>query len=510
MATADSDHASRLWHVFFAEFFSTVLASLADICTEASSTAPSRHATAPKRRVAVSASVELQGTVLTVMKVNNQNKNTLMVNCKHFSLWTHQWVYSALFLLSIGYGAAAHADAPDPTDWLQLSGFGTLGAAYNNNSDHIFQRDLTQPDTFDGHWSYKTDSLLGVQLDATLSPSFTATTQLVLKDRTGDTATQSLEWAFFRYRPNHQWMARAGRLGLDIYLLSDYRNVSFAYLWQRPPPEFYGALVVTNLDGADISYSANWLDGRLRVKVFAGKSNPKVAYSQHDQLELDFLPIFGANLAFESQHWRAQAGFGQVRFHSEVAVAQQLLDALHNPALGPAWPQAASIADTLAVDGKYLRFYSAGIAYDNNQWLIQSELGHLDSQWAALRSLLSAYLSVGRRIDNLTPYVVFGVVKPTGDTVEVPAPAFAGDPAIDALYAGVQSYANGFQFDQQTLSLGARWDLRQNVAVKLQWDHSWVKAKGGSLWLSKGPDEGFLHDDSVDLFSASVNFLFKP
>lgn len=409
-----------------------------------------------------------------------------------------------LFLaFSLLFAAVAHGG--DDTAPFRLSGFGSLGAVYSSG-DNYFQRDLTQPNTFADDWSWKVDSLLGVQFDAALQPKISATAQLVLKERADNNFAESLDWAFLRYRPNQEWMLRAGRLGLDVYLLSDYRNVGFAYLWARPPTEFYGPLVLTDFDGADASYSRRMEGGTLRFKLFGGASKPIVAYSTDDNLTLDFRPVWGASLAFESERWRTQLAFVRVRFESEIAAAEELLAALRNPALAPAWAEAAALADELKAEGKHLGFYSAGIAYDDSRWVIQSELGYLRSEWAALRSIVSAYVSSGRRFDAVTPYIVLAIARPVGDTVGVPPPAVSGDPTIDTVYGGAQVYANSIQVDQHTLSLGSRWDVRQNVAVKLQWDRTWIEDGGGALWFSKpGTDSG---DKTSDLFSLNVNFLF--
>jgi hypothetical protein len=44
-----------------------------------------------------------------------------------------------------------------------------------------------------------------------------------------------LTWAFISYAPVPDMKVRAGRLGWDVYMLSDSRNVGYSYLWVRPP-----------------------------------------------------------------------------------------------------------------------------------------------------------------------------------------------------------------------------------------------------------------------------------
>lgn len=414
-------------------------------------------------------------------------------------------VRNLLIAASLLFATPVHsADTPEARGF-RLSGFGTMAAVYNQG-DKSFQRDLTQPNTFEDDWSWKADSLLGLQFDAPLANKFTATAQFVFKERAENNLAESLDWAFLRYRPNQEWMWRAGRLGLDVYLLSDYRNVSFAYLWTRPPTEFYGPMVLTDIDGADVSYSKHLEGGTLRFKLFGGRSKPVVAYSTDENLTLDFKPAWGANLSFESERWRTQLAFVRVTFNAEAAPAEELLAGLRDPSLAPAWPEAAALADDLQAKDRHLSFYSAGLEYDDTEWVIQSELGYLSSEWAALRSVASAYVSCGRRIDNITPYIMLGLARPAGDSQQVSAPAISGNPLIDALHDGAQNYANEFQIDQRTLSLGTRWDVRQDVAVKLQWDHSLIKESGPSLWFSK-PNTGD-GDKAVNLFSLGASFIF--
>jgi hypothetical protein len=278
-------------------------------------------------------------------------------------------------------------------------------------------------------------------------------------------------------------------------------------LWARPPTEFYGPLALGDFDGADVSYSRLLNGGTLRLKLFGGISKQIAYYSEEENLPLDFKPAWGANLSFESEHWRIQTAFGRVLFDTEIPAAEELLAALRDPALAAAWPEADALADDLKAEGRHLTFYSSGIGYDDNQWIVQSELGYLRSEWATLRSIASAYVSAGRRIGDVTTYILLAIARPAGKMVDVPPPSVSGDPTIDAIYASAKGYANQFQVDQKTLSFGSRWDVLPDVAVKLQWDHSWIAAGGGSLGFSK-PGTWSNDAKTSDLFSLNVNFLF--
>lgn len=58
---------------------------------------------------------------------------------------------------------------------------------------------------------------------------------MVGRDRLDNTFENSVEWAFLKGRLFPKLIVRAGRLGVDVFMLSEYRNIGFAYPWVRPP-----------------------------------------------------------------------------------------------------------------------------------------------------------------------------------------------------------------------------------------------------------------------------------
>jgi hypothetical protein len=175
------------------------------------------------------------------------------------------------------------------------------------------------------------------------------------------------------------------------------------------------------------------------------------------------------------------------------------------------WPEAASIANSIANKGKSINFYSLGGAFEGEDWVLQAEAGYLESNWGSVRNIASGYLSVGRHFEAFTPYLVLAKAKTLGRAKPFPAPAPSGDPGTDAqlatLYDAAQLFTPGVTVDQRTLSLGVRWDIQRNVALKLQWDNSWVSSNGGSLWW--GPVSGPLSKAlTVNVLSTSLNFAY--
>ena len=149
---------------------------------------------------------------------------------------------TSLVLFASAWLGALHVHASDEPALgsTSISGFATIGLVQAGDEDYGFTRDLTRSGVFDQDNSVKQDSLLGIQLDSSFTQDWSATAQMVFRDRFDDSFEEHLEWAFVRYRANDEWSFRVGRTVVDLFALSDYRNVGFAYLWARPPVEFYG------------------------------------------------------------------------------------------------------------------------------------------------------------------------------------------------------------------------------------------------------------------------------
>jgi hypothetical protein len=54
---------------------------------------------------------------------------------------------------------------------------------------------------------------------------------------------------------------------------------------------------------------------------------------------------------------------------------------------------------------------------------------------------------------------------------------------LAALAMASQMAINGSRGDQESITLGTRWDFATKMALKLQWDHIKVNKDGSALWL---------------------------
>lgn len=364
-----------------------------------------------------------------------------------------------------------------------LKGFGTLGAVYNSNAEAQFVRDISQPDGPAGNTSLDTDSRLGLQAGWRLSPEFDLIAQGVARYTPLGNYDPRLTWAFLRYQPNPAVTLRLGRVALDTYMLSDSKDVGYSYLWVRPPVDYYGIRHLSHIDGGDITLRHPLGNGLLWGKLFAGRADEKIN-SVLEGVVLDASPTraYGGHINYEQGDWRWQAGMSLFRYRLDVPQAyynQTAFIGLFDPVL------AGLLLDTIAdVD---LRLYSLGVAYDRGPLQVQVMLGHLDRPGNTL-DVSSGFVTLGYRIQPFTPYVTLSGSRTRGYRFED---------------IGVVTLQGEQGITQQTLSLGLRWDLADNLALKSQLDHVNVE-QNSILWRSR--EDGW--NGSATLFSVALDFIF--
>lgn len=388
---------------------------------------------------------------------------------------------------------AVPAFAYDLGDNLRVNGFGTLATTYTDSDSLGFRTSLAQ----DGEtrWGWQSDSLIGIQLRSTLSDSLSATVQLVAKDRLDNDLNSSVEWAYLTYQSSDDWVARFGRVALDITLWGDVGSVGYAYDSVRPPTEFYSQIAIYSFDGADFTYHYRTDYGVFSTKVFSGITH--CDYKPQDteaRFKLD--PMIGIATRFESEHIIAKLGVNHSEFdgfsNSDVDTAKAFLQ--------PYAGYSASVAETLAqmeLDPYSVDFYSAGLVYKIDDWKILGEVAYLDSDSALYLPYFSAYAGVSKRIGNYAVYGLYSHGHTTRDSYQVPTSVPVSS-AIQGIFDSVNS-------DQSTMSWGVRWDFASQVALKFQWDRSWIEQDSAYLW-GRSSDE--VAKQSVDVFTLSMKFIF--
>lgn len=413
-----------------------------------------------------------------------------------------------LVWLAVIWATSVAAETAPDLGPVRLNGFGSLALTRTLSvGDQSLRRDISQQTQAHTN-SFATDSRLGLQLHYDARPDLELVSQVVIKKRLPDSpADGALEWLFASYRPSDSWTIRVGRTNTDLFLLSDVGSVGFAYPWIRPNSDFYIALPLYTMDGVDVSWTTQSDEARWKVKGFAGTSSTAGLLSVNPSETYNFKisPAFGVVVSREHDGLLLRATAAKARVSTDMSPqAIQALASLRQLAASP-YPDVARQADELAkradLSSSAANFFEVGISYDRDDWLFSAEFSQVDME-TGTRGARSVYASVGRRFGDVTLYGMMGRSLSSFDAQPMPDWVALG-PQAQALGVIAATQVNGARVDQHSFSIGTRWDVHPQLALKLQFDQFWVAPNGGALWI--GDDR---QGSKPRVWSGGLDFIF--
>jgi hypothetical protein len=401
-------------------------------------------------------------------------------------------------LLAFGLGRSGAARAEDTPGW-SLSGFGTLGVVHSSEHQADYTSSVMKHSGAGAtrSWSFDVDSRLGAQLDLALNKQWSAVLQVVSEQGLSDTYRPRVEWANVKYQATPELALRVGRIALPMFLAADYRKIGYAYPWVRPPVETYGTMPVTSSDGVDATW--RWSAGPVRnaSQFFYGRDRLPLG----DYVHGDARSMIGVS---NTSDWGAlSVRANWVSTELTIDLCRQLFSAFD--AFGPA---GQAIASRYAVDHKRVSVASLGLNYDPGQWFAMAEASRTRTD-SILGATRSTYLSMGWRWLAFTPYLSWSRVRAVGATVDAGLPlsmvAPAYRPQAALLNAGLNSVLATVP-QQTSASTGLRWDLHQNMALKLQYDR--VTPQDGSRGTLINTRPGFRSGHPAHVASLALDFVY--
>ncbi|MDL2356935.1 MAG: hypothetical protein QFF03_16910 [Pseudomonadota bacterium] len=401
--------------------------------------------------------------------------------------------------------SCAYAQETSSAPTVAISGFGTAAMTMSDTDKAEFAR----PNQASGVGKTArpgVDSNFGVQANIGVNAWLSFTAQgLVRKDAEDDFGAE-LAWAFAKAKVSEKLSIRVGRIGLPVFMISDYRNVGYANTMLRPPGEMYAQVAMNSLDGIDATWQENIGDTTISAQLAFGGSRNGIA-SGTGVLHLDTRGTTALNLVAE--HGPLTVRFGRADTTLTVNDSSQLnslLSALRATGAGYGITQLAPLANALSVDKKKASFTAVGLGLDWKNLVVQSEYARRKTD-SYVNATDSWYVMAGYRIDKLLPYYNHAETKSVGHVANtVPAACPAGYPAactptLQALSAGVNALNAGVT--QSTDTIGVRWDFYRSLALKVQIDRVRPSGSAGQL-LHAAP--GFT--GPVTVGAVALDFVF--
>ncbi len=420
---------------------------------------------------------------------------------------------------------SAQADYQSPDGNFRMSGFGTVGAVHSSTNDVKFN----YPGQGGGAgtaWNTSPDSKLAVQGSYKITPSVSATVQVMSKYDAYGSYEPKVDWAFAKWQALPSLTVRGGRMGAPFFMISDFRDVGYANTPIRPPLDVYGQVPVSQFEGADATYQ--WALGSsttVNATVFAGdaasdfssarrKSGEPTAPGQILPLppsEFSLSGLMGLNLQAEMDNGLTfRFGYSQAKMSLSSSSTDLLLS---STASGPAAALRPYVDNSVVIESSKISFTGFGVAYDQDDWVASAEYTRRHSE-SFIADTTGWYVNVGHRFGKFTPYLGLSRLsvddpnKTNGLAAAVNAVSGTG-----AISRGIQGLLNVQKIGQRTTSLGVRWDAMSNVAIKAQWDHVTKPADSYGLFYTDDPGtaqaRSFLNSTRrVNILSLAVDFVF--
>ncbi|MEJ2670284.1 MAG: hypothetical protein P8077_08600, partial [Gammaproteobacteria bacterium] len=162
-----------------------------------------------------------------------------------------------------------------------------------------------------------------------------------------------------------------------------------------------------------------------------------------------------------------------------------------------------------ATNNQWFRYYALGIQWDTNTWSVISEFNVTQSgENGFVNNSHNGYIMLSRQFDSITPYAGISYNKNrlgselTNLVLEsqsrVPIGAI---PQLDTLRATALDLYQSFNTSSYSFTLGSRYDIRPNIALKLEVEHF-----DNSALLIRAPTQ--YRDKSFTAFAVILDMVF--
>ncbi len=451
---------------------------------------------------------------LTTKKFSNAFIRKLIVTliCSHFS--TH----------------SAHANETFDaiTKDFRFSGFGTLGLTYNDNGGAGAIYNYSQTVPAEQGFSLNLDSVLGLQLEWKPLEKTSFLVQGV--GRAGQRMEPLLRMAYVRQELGSEVSVRGGRFRNPMLFDSDVNEVGYAYMMSRPPIALYSiANNFPSIDGVDLQWRHSFLSTAFLLQGYYGNTSYQHRFYNLNPVvsaDAQINNMMGVALSASRSNITVRASRTWVDSYTMRSSAISQLDSGLGSLSGgllamTAYPQLAAMSPALISQANQISglknpfdnrpiYTSVGFDAYWGAFRFLGEWVELDSQNAMVGKYEGFQTTIGYTYKDFTPYVSFANLSRNKGTLNTSALNGTGlNPMLDAGLAQMQAAINqSAQFanlSSQSISAGTRWDVMENLDMKLQYDFVQTpnSMTPGNFAVSTLP-----FNNHVSLVTLALDFIF--
>jgi hypothetical protein len=395
-------------------------------------------------------------------------------------------------------------------DNLSLSGFGTVGIMLSDSSTYGARTELSQDNgSFNDRIDYKNSSVLGLQLDYVFSDNTNVVFQSVYNSQQHLNLDSTTRLAFARITPTSDWSLRLGRIPMDLFLLTQFRDVGFGYTWAHTPTEVYGLLPFRYQDGADATHYSRLFGVSLTSNIYVGSSVAEIA-SYDFKTSVELSELYGMSLNLNAHNWSLQWRYSNSVLNVDRSSHTQLINDLTTLSqIEGLWPNSEGTVSFLTNERSKVDYFSLAGQYDWERWSYLAEASIFQPAQNIVSDTISSYVSVIFHDNNVSYYTTYAENHSDGlkvDIQDINQELLAAAPQAPAVYEAVSIALSFYSSNQSTVSLGWRWNISSQLALKFQWDTTQIDKNGASLWLNK--NRFSTPKRTINTLFTNVNFIF--
>ncbi|MCG8315327.1 MAG: hypothetical protein MI976_19120 [Pseudomonadales bacterium] len=455
---------------------------------------------------------------------------------------------------------------------VEVSGFLSVRGGRIDNDE------ITYAVVMEDDWSFSDETVTGLQIDVKSSEDLSMSMQLKAG---GLEESVGLEWGYLEYAFAPDLKVRAGRLRAPGFMLSEYRDVGYAYPWVQVPNEVYGWLPFNRFEGIDLRYWMSPGDVDIRVSTYLGSASDeklRIGNMEYADQKTQMASI-DINMVYDI--YTVRAGYSKYRFKMSNGILDAFLGPLVNgtvivPGI-PGYVDEVSfpgliyyVENVMVGDGSTFgsgvltdvilglqadgdptndilipvlqaersslvsqlepfredmsmngerdgRFAGVGFSADNGEFMLMSEFS-TSSIEGITPDVEAGYILFGYRFGNWMPHFTFAKMYTLNDDEWPDIKLLVSDPSIGDIvpgydqileganiYAeGVTTFENALNVEQESYTLGVRWDPMAGLAIKAEVFMVEIKGDSYGFAFPKAVID-LLTADSLDL-STDLSF----
>lgn len=402
------------------------------------------------------------------------------------------------------------------------SAYGTIGWAQSD-------RDFRYERSVDDEGSLERDTVLGLQGDLHLSPQWSATVQAKLAPSSRRDGRWALTpaWAFVAWRPGDDWLLRAGRLRVPLYLHSEVMDLGVTNDMARLPAEMYSLAPTTDFNG--LAAARTWALGEreLSLDAYSGSVRSTMRFWTRDGVPGQvpagsyFVEVgvrstgLALTLRGADSLWRAGVHRTRTRRTDGSPIAlrypfvpigpglgyYQTSDAVPGPGVDTA-PSIRNTVYTLGADQQVVPGWRVSAEFARNRQH-DSEVGS-DTR--------GGYVALFHTVGRFTPYASVGRIRASRGILDW-YDRLTANPLPDAVPGAAQ--LNGAQrlaaesmyaIDQRSFALGSSYALDAEQKLKFEWRRTRIGRV--SRLVDAPPGQPVPSRTSIDIWSINYSFSF--